>query len=97
MMKELFTSFLLAQVKIANPLPQVSADQGRVQLILQVVFTITGAISVLVITIAGFRYVLSHGDPNLIAQSKKAIIYALVGLVVSISATGIVTFVLKGL
>lgn len=96
MIQERFTSFLFAVVKIANPLPNVSADQDRVQLIMQIVFTITGAVSVLVITLAGFRYVLSHGDPNLIAQSKKTIIYALVGLVVSITATGIVTFVLKG-
>lgn len=96
-MKELWASFLLAQVKIANPLPQVSAGESRVALILQIVFTITGAVSVLVITVAGFRYVISHGDPNLIAQSKRAIMYALIGLVVSISATGIVTFVVNGI
>lgn len=82
---------------IANPLPDVKANEDTVATILTTVFTITGAIAVLIITVAGFRYVLSHGDPNLIAQSKRAIIYALVGLVVSISAVGIVNFVLKAL
>lgn len=94
----MLTSFIvLAQVKIVNPLPQISTDQNRMTLILNTTFTITGAIAVLIITVAGFRYVLSHGDPNLIAQSKKAIIYALIGLMVIITAAGIVNFVLKGL
>lgn len=97
MLTDLITSMQIMAAKIANPLPQVSTDQNRVMLIVNTTFAIVGAAAVLVITVAGLRYVLSHGDPNLIAQSKKAIIYALVGLVVTISAYGIVAFVLRGL
>jgi len=64
------------------------------RLILTLTFSITGSIALLVITIAGFRYVISHGDPNLIAQSKNSIIYALVGLIISIFAIAIVQFVI---
>lgn len=85
---------LLAQVNLA-PLPHVSADADRVQVILNIVFSIAGAICLLVITIAGFRYVISHGDPNLIAQSKNAIIYAVIGLIISLTAVTLVNFVVN--
>ncbi len=75
-------------------LPSVSADSARLRLILNLVFGIAGAIAMLVITVAGFRYVISHGDSSLIARSKNAIIYALVGLAVCITALGIVNFVM---
>jgi hypothetical protein len=91
------TAHILASVIKTDPLPNPSADDPRLQLILTVVFTITGAISVLVVTIAGFRYIVSHGDPNIISQAKQTIIYALVGVVISISAVTIAQFVLKGL
>lgn len=86
---------IIAQSGIkVNTLPHPDTDAGQLTVILNFVFSLTGAIAVLVITIAGFRYVISHGDPNLIAQSKNAIIYALIGLVISIFALGIVNFVI---
>lgn len=96
MLKEIYGSLILAQVKIDNRLPQTSTDAARLTIILNTTFVIVGAIAVMIITIAGFRYVLSHGDPNLIAQSKNAIIYAVIGLIVTISAAAIVNFMLKG-
>lgn len=84
---------ILAQIQI-DTLPQPTTDAGRVTTTLNYVFGLIGAIALLVITIAGFRYVVSHGDPSLIAQSKNAIIYALIGLLVSISALGIINFVI---
>jgi uncharacterized membrane protein YidH (DUF202 family) len=84
---------ILAAVVNTNPLPKPTADTARLQTILSTVFVITGSIALLVITIAGFRYTISHGDPKLITQSKNAILYAVVGLVVSISAFAIINFV----
>ncbi|HEY5668309.1 MAG TPA: hypothetical protein VIR03_04045 [Candidatus Saccharimonadales bacterium] len=103
---ELFTRTLAAvqaetdRVKTVidtGPLPKVTADSGKIQTILSTVFVITGAIAMLVITIAGFRYSISHGDPKLISQSKNAILYAVIGLVVSISAFAIINFVITRL
>ncbi|HSD56463.1 MAG TPA: hypothetical protein VLA92_04930 [Candidatus Saccharimonadales bacterium] len=85
---------IMAAVVETGPLPKPAADSARLQTFLSVTFLITGSIALLVITIAGFRYTISHGDPRLIAQSKNAILYAVVGLVVSISAFAIVNFVI---
>lgn len=64
---------------------------------LSVVFALAASIAVLMIVIAGFRYILAHGDSNAMAQARNSIIYAVVGLVVIMAAYAIVTFVVKGL
>lgn len=90
---DLVTSIMAAVVDI-NSLPHTgAADAARLQIIVNIIFAITGAIALLMITIAGFRYVVSHGDPNSIAQAKQMILYALVGLVVTLTSWSIVTFV----
>jgi hypothetical protein len=84
---------IMAAVIDTGPLPKPTADSPRLQTALSTFFIITGAVSLLVITVAGFRYTISHGDPRLISQSKNAILYAVIGLMVSISAFAIVNFV----
>lgn len=78
----------------SSPLPDVDADQGAVSDILAVVFTIIGALSLLFFVAGGFRYITSQGDPSEISKAKNTLIYSLVGLLVSIFAVAIVTFVL---
>lgn len=91
-------SVLFATMQDAvNQLPKVSAGDDTVQIMLNVVFGIMGAIAVLVIVLAGFRYIISHGDSRLIEQSKNQILYAVVGLVVIIFATAITNFILKSI
>lgn len=55
---------------------------------------ILGIISVLVIVIAGFMYVVSAGASSTVTKAKDAILYAVIGLVVAILAFSIVNFVL---
>jgi len=86
----------LAQLNV-TPIPHVNATSARLQDILSIVFATTGAIALLIITISGFRYIASRGDPNAVAGAKNAIIYAVVGLLVSVSAFSIVTLVANGL
>lgn len=69
------------------------AGTGELRLIMGLVFGVVGALSLLVITISGFRYVTSAGDPKQIAQAKDGILYAVIGLLVAISAEAIVAFV----
>lgn len=78
-----------------TPLPNVTAGPGLLSKILSLVFAITGAISLLIITIAGFKFVISSGDSNRISQARGAILYALIGLIITISGMAIVTFVLN--
>jgi hypothetical protein len=77
-----------------SPLPNVSTGPNRVRVMLSVVFGVLGALSLLFVTIGGFRYVASQGDPQAAARAKGTITYALVGLLVSICAVAIVTFVM---
>lgn len=58
---------------------------------------IVGAISVIVLIIAGLMYVLSTGNPEQTKRAKDAIIYAAIGLAVSVLSFAIVNFVLDRL
>lgn len=69
---------------------------GAITTVVNIVLGITAAIAVLVIVIAGLRYILARGDPNAVAQARNAIIYAIVGLVITMAAFAIVTFVVGG-
>lgn len=80
---------------IKNSLPQVTADEGTFARGLNIIFIIAGAITVLVITVAGLFYVLSQGDPSKTSRAKNAIIYAAVGLIVIVLSGVIVNFVFQ--
>lgn len=77
-------------------LPNVAASGAQLRTILQIVMGVLAAIAVLMITIGGFRYVISEGNPESTKKARSTILYALVGLVVAISAEVIVTFFLNG-
>lgn len=69
--------------------------QGALADVLHIVFGLSASIALLIIVISGFRYILAAGDPGKTAQAKKAILYAVIGLIVSMAAFSIVTIVLK--
>ncbi len=77
-------------------LPRTAATPDALTTILNIAFGITASIALLIIVIGGFRYIVAHGDPNGVAQAKKAILYAIIGLMVSLAAIAIVSFVIKG-
>lgn len=83
---------LLNLAQFNNPFPEIESNQSSVETILSMVFGIVGALSFLFVVIGGFRYVISRGDPQSIAKAKHTIMYALIGLVVAITATAIVNF-----
>ena len=77
------------------PLPKVTPGPSTIETVLHVVFVILGAISLLVITIAGLRFIISRGDAQRVKQAREAILYAIVGLIVAASGYAIVGFVLN--
>lgn len=90
--------FLFAtQVNIRDALPNVTADQARIQLIMNVVFGIMAAVAVLIIVIAGFKMILSRGDPQGIGKARNAIVDAAIGLAVIALAYTIVSVALSAL
>lgn len=78
------------------PMPGLTGGEGgTVSKALQLVFAIAGAISVLIVTIGAFQYVISQGDSQSTARAKNTIMYAVVGLVICLTAFAIITFVIN--
>jgi hypothetical protein len=77
---------------INTDLPKTKSDS--LIPILNVAFGILGAISLLVVTIAGIQFAASGGDPQKVAKARNTIFYALIGLGVAIFAAVIVDFVI---
>ncbi len=53
---------------------------------------IVGAVSVIMIIVGALRYVLSAGDAKNTAAAKDTILYAVIGLVIALSAYAIIKF-----
>lgn len=89
---------LLAQVNQSDidsiDIPRAEAGDVEIGNAIELAFMVIGIVSVIVIIIAGFQYVLSGGDPQKTKQAKDTILYAIIGLVISVSAWAIVGFVL---
>lgn len=62
--------------------------------IINIFSIVVGAVSVIMIIIGGFRYVVSNGDSNGVSGAKNTILYAIIGLVIVLFAQVIVRFVL---
>lgn len=54
-----------------------------------------GIISVIMLIYGGLRYVLSGGDSKKVTDAKNTIMYAIIGLIISILAYAIVNFVIN--
>ena len=73
-------------------LPRTQANEALLKNILSLVFIATGSIAVMMVVIGGLKYSSSQGDPQGVSKAKNTIIYAIVGLVVSIFSLTIVSF-----
>lgn len=79
-------------------IPGGNSDLGSVVgKVMRAVFGIMGSIAVVVVIFGGLQYVLSGGDPKRTARAKETILYAVIGIVISLSAYAVVSYVAKGL
>jgi type IV secretory pathway VirB2 component (pilin) len=78
-----------------DTLPKNNLGNSDLQNVLSIVFGVAAAIAVLMIVIAGFRFIVGEGNPEETSKAKSTILYAIIGLFVSLSAEAIVAFVLK--
>ncbi len=75
--------------------PGGGADLNKVlTAVLNVLSVLAGVIAVIMIIIAGMKYITSGGDAQAVASAKKTLIYAIVGLIVVATSQVIVHFVL---
>jgi len=68
--------------------------ENKVGTIIKAVLGIVGIIAVIVIIIASIFYITSQGDPGKISRAKSAILFAAIGLVISLLSFAIVSFIL---
>lgn len=87
---------ILAQLNV-SPLPGASADKSKITDVINVALTILGSVAVLIIVLGGIQYILSRGESNQVSKAKDTILYAVIGLIITMMAGVIVNFVLKGL
>lgn len=71
-----------------------TSDKGLIANILLPVYFWAGVAAVIVIIVAGFFFVSSHGDPALVTRAKSAITGAVIGLVVILLAFVITNIIL---
>lgn len=86
---------IVADLFDTSNIPKANPDTA-LPTALNIVFAIAASVAMLVIVIAGFRYIVARGDARATADAKNTIIYALIGLVITMAAYSIVTFVIKG-
>lgn len=84
----------LAAISVPQGLPTTDATDSKIKAVLQVIFIVLGSVALLMVMIGAFKYTISQGDPQSIQSAKNTIMYSVIGLVVALSAWGIVTFAL---
>lgn len=58
---------------------------------------VIGIISVVMLIYGGFRYIISGGDNKKVADAKNTILYAIIGLIISLLAYAIINFVITAI
>ncbi len=90
----MFKQFLsnLAVTPDSIGLPQVPIDDQTLPNAIKITFTVVGALAVLFIIIGSIRYITANGEAGEIQKAKFTILYAVIGLVLALSAFTIVQF-----
>lgn len=69
-----------------STLPEVTANEAAIKSGLTVLFGVFAAVAAIVIIVGAINFATAEGNPEGISKAKKTIIYALIGLVISLSA-----------
>jgi cytochrome bd-type quinol oxidase subunit 2 len=85
-------NFSALQIISPGPLPQT--NDNALQTLLTDFFILLGAAAVLMIIIAGVRYIFARGNAEATAKAKNMIQYSVMGLVIAALAASIVNIVL---
>ena len=85
--------------KVIGPdcLPEVEASNTTLNTVFMIVFVTIGAVAVLIMVLAGLRYITAGGDPQKIQSAKNEVKYALIGLVIAAGGAAAVNYVINRL
>lgn len=88
-------SMRLAALQLVDPSGIPKTKDSDIATILTDAFIFLGAISVLMIVIAGMRYIFAAGNAETTASAKRMIGYSVMGLIIAALAASIVSVVIK--
>lgn len=74
-------------------IPKSNADSGAFGTALELAFAALGATAFIIMVVAGLKFVTSRGNPDGVAKARNTVIYAAIGLVLSLLSFSIVRFV----
>ncbi len=74
---------------------ELIGDNGIFSRLTNTILLIVGLISVIMLVYGGLRYILSGGDSKKVTDAKNTVLYAIIGLIISLLAFAIVNFVLN--
>ena len=92
-----------AKIQIESAVNEVGGSENKTDVkgfignIIKTMFFVVGVLAVIVIIFAGVTFVMSAGNSQTIQKAKTTIIYAVIGLIVSILSYAIVNFVVSSL
>lgn len=75
----------------------VSGSAGIMQNVIRLVQILAGVAGVIMIIIGGYQYVTSSGDSAKINSAKNTILFAVIGLVITVIAQVIIIFIVRSL
>jgi len=76
---------------------ELFGNTGIFTQITNTILAAVGLIAVIMLIFGGLRYIISGGDQKKVTDAKNTILYAIVGLIISLLAYAIVDFVLDAL
>lgn len=82
---------------VCPPVDPQTTLGNTIRKVINVISVLVGAVAVVMIIVAGFRYVTSSGNAETLKNARNTIVYALVGLVVVAFAQVIVHFTLNSI
>ena len=74
---------------------ELIGNNGVFSRLTNTILLIVGLISVIMLVYGGLRYILSGGDSKKVTDAKNTVLYAIIGLIISLLAFAIVNFVLN--
>jgi len=86
------TIFTIIPKEATNGIPQLTGPE-LFTAVLNLFYFLVGAVSVIVIIIAGFIFVTSSGNPSSVTRARNMMTYSIVGLIIVLSAFAITSFI----
>lgn len=68
-----------------------------IQIVINIILSVLGVITVFMIILGGINFMTSQGDPGKTKKGRDTILYGIIGLVIALLAYAIVNFVLANI